>query len=257
MPDPIIRMQDVWFSFNGQPVLQQVNLRVPRGDFLVVIGPNGGGKTTLLKLMLGLLDPTRGTVAIFGESPNRVSQRIGYVPQNVHINRDFPVSVLDVVLMGRLKSGRGWSRHTRQDRAAAGQALERMRMWECRDRRIGELSGGQLQRVFIARALVSGPEVLRLDEAMASIDAQGRGEFYDMLKELNRTVTIVAASHDMMILSSQVKSVACVNRALYHHDSGEITREMLDEAYHCPVDLVAHGIPHRVLALHADKKEDE
>jgi len=257
MPELIIQMQDVWFYFSGQPVLQEVNLNVPRGDFLAVIGPNGGGKTTLLKLMLGLLNPTRGTVAVFGESPHRVSHRIGYVPQNVHINKDFPVSVLNVVLMGRLRTGRGWSRHTRQDRAAARQALEQMRLWGCRDRRIGELSGGQLQRVFIARALVSGPEVLFLDEAMASIDAQSRGEFYDILKELNREVTIVAVSHDMMILSRLVKSVACVNRALYHHDSGEITQEMLDAAYHCPVDLVAHGIPHRVLGLHADKMEEE
>jgi zinc transport system ATP-binding protein len=257
MPESIIQMRDVWFSFNGQPVLREVNLHVPRGDFLAVIGPNGGGKTTLLKLMLGLLCPTRGTVTVFEESPHRVSHRIGYVPQNVHINKDFPVSVLDVVLMGRLRTGRGWSRHTRQDRVAARQALEQMRLWGCRDRRIGELSGGQLQRVFIARALVSGPEVLFLDEAMASIDAQSRGEFYDILKELNRTVTIVAVSHDMMILARQVKSVACVNRELYHHDSGEITQEMLDAAYHCPVDLVAHGIPHRVLGMHADKKEDE
>lgn len=257
MPETIIQMEDVWFSFNGQPVLREVNLRVPQDDFLVVIGPNGGGKTTMLKLMLGLLNPTRGTVSVFGEPPSRVSHRIGYVPQNVHINKEFPVSVLDVVLMGRLRSSRGWSWHTRQDRVAAQQVLEQMRLWGCRGRRIGELSGGQLQRVFIARALVSGPEILFLDEAMASIDAQGRGEFYDILKELNRTVTIVAVSHDMMILSKQVKSVACVNRELHHHDSGEITQEMLDAAYHCPVDLVAHGIPHRVLSVHADKREDE
>jgi zinc transport system ATP-binding protein len=128
-----------------------------------------------------------------------------------------------------------------------------MRIWEYRDRRIGELSGGELQRAFIARALVSGPEALFLDEAMASIDAQSRGEFYDALEELNRTVTIVAVSHDMMILSSHVKSVACVNRELYHHDSGEITQTMLDQVYHCPVDLVAHGVPHRVLSKHADE----
>ncbi len=256
MAKPIIQVNDVWFSFNGQPVLRGVNLAVPQGDFLVVIGPNGGGKTTLLKLMLGLLRPSRGTVAVFGESPDRVSQRIGYVPQNVHINQHFPVSVLDVVLMGRLRSGRGWSRHTREDRAAAREALEKMGVWGCREKRIGELSGGQLQRVFIARALVSGPEVLFLDEAMASIDAQSRGEFYDALSELNRTMTIVAVSHDLMILSSHVKSVACVNLDLHHHDSGEITQELLDKAYHCPVDLVAHGIPHRVLGRHGERGED-
>ncbi|MBN1662040.1 MAG: ABC transporter ATP-binding protein [Deltaproteobacteria bacterium] len=253
--ETIVDVQDVWFSFNGQLVLRQATLTVPRGDFLVVIGPNGGGKTTLLKLMLGLLKPNRGTVRIFGQPPEQAAHRCGYVPQNVYINKTFPVSVLDVVLMGRLRSGKGWSYHARQDRIAAEKALEKMKMWTHRERRIGDLSGGQLQRVFIARALVSNPEILFLDEAMAGIDTQSRGEFYDILKELNRTVTIVAVSHDMMILSSHVKSVACINRELFHHDSGEITQEMMDFAYHCPVDLVAHGIPHRVLSRHEHEKE--
>ncbi len=253
MVEPIIEVNGVWYAFNGQPVLKDVDLTVLPGDFLVVIGPNGGGKTTLLKLMLGLLEPTRGTVRVFGQSPAKAAHRIGYVPQNVHINKTFPISVLDVVLMGRLRTGRGWSRHTRQDRKSAQAALEQVGIWELQERRIGELSGGQLQRVFIARALVSKPEILFLDEAMASIDAQSRSEFYETLAELNRTVTIVAVSHDLMILSSHVKSVACINRDLHYHDSGEITQEMLDAAYHCPVDLVAHGIPHRVLCRHEDK----
>ncbi|NLI81139.1 MAG: metal ABC transporter ATP-binding protein [Deltaproteobacteria bacterium] len=256
MAENIIEVSGVWFYFNGHPVLQDVNLKVPRGDFLVVIGPNAGGKTTLLKVMLGLLQPSRGSVRVFGLPPAKAAHRIGYVPQNVHINKTFPVTVLDVVLMGRLRSGKGWSRNSRQDLAAAQAVLERMGVWEVRDRRIGELSGGQLQRVFIARALVSGPEVLFLDEAMASIDAQSRGEFYDALDELNRTVTIVAVSHDMMILSRHVKSVACVNRELHHHDSAEITQGMLDATYRCPVDLVAHGLPHRVLCRHEDKRRD-
>jgi zinc transport system ATP-binding protein len=256
MAEIIIEVRGVWFAFNGQPVLEDVSLAVPRGDFMIVIGPNGGGKTTLLKLMLGLLEPARGTVRVFGQPPRKAAHRIGYVPQNVHINQTFPVSVMDVVLMGRLRVGKGWSRHTRQDHQAAQAALEQMKVWEFRRRRIGELSGGQLQRVFIARALVSGPEVLFLDEAMASIDAQSRAEFYDALTELNRTVTIVAVSHDMMILASHVKSVACVNRDLHYHDSGEITQEMLDAAYRCPVDLVAHGVPHRVLCRHENTSDD-
>ena len=256
MTEPVIDVRDVWFAFDGQPVLEGVNLAVAPGDFLIVIGPNGGGKTTLLKLMLGLLQPGRGTVRVFGLPPHQVAHRIGYVPQNVHINKSFPVSVMDVVLMGRLRGHRGWSRHTREDQLAAQAALDQMRVWEHRRRRIGELSGGQLQRVFIARALVSKPEILFLDEAMASIDAQTRGEFHEILQELNRSVTIVAVSHDMMALSHHATSVACVNRGLHYHDSGEITQPMLDAAYACPVDLVAHGIPHRVLGLHEGKGHD-
>jgi len=252
MADPVVEVEDLWFSFNGQTVLREVNLTVPQGDFLVLIGPNGGGKTTLLKLMLGLLKPDRGVVRVFSQQPGHAAQRIGYVPQNVNVNKTFPVSVHDVVLMGCLRTGKLWSRYTRGDRIAAQAALERMRVWEYRDRRIGELSGGQLQRVFIARALVSGPDALFLDEAMASVDAQSRREFYETMKELNRSVTIVAVSHDLMILSSQVKSVACVNQQLHYHDSGEITQEMLDAAYHCPVELVAHGVPHRVLSQHEE-----
>ena len=111
MPETIIEVRDVWFSFNGQPVLREANLNVPRGDFLVIIGPNGGGKTTLLKLILGLLKPDRGTVSVFGQTPEKAAHRVGYVPQNVHVNKTFPVSVFDVVLMGRLRKGRGWSHH--------------------------------------------------------------------------------------------------------------------------------------------------
>jgi zinc transport system ATP-binding protein len=250
MAEPIVEIIDLWFSFNGQPVLQAVNLTISRGDYLVIFGPNGGGKTVLLKLMLGLLKPSRGTIRVFGEPPGKAAHRIGYVPQNVHVNKDFPVSALDVVLMGRLRHGRGWSGFSRIDRTAAREALEIMKVWDIRAHRIGELSGGQLQRVFIARALVGEPECLFLDEPMASIDTYSRGEFYELLKELNKRVTIVTVSHDLMVLSSHVKSVACVNRELHYHDSGEMTQEMLDQVYHCPVDLVAHGMPHRVLLRH-------
>lgn len=206
-----------------------------------------------MKLILGLLRPDRGTIRVFGLPPGKAAHRIGYVPQNVHINREFPISVLDVVLMGRLRRGRGWSRYSREDRQAAREALDRMGVWDLRRRRIGELSGGQLQRVFIARALVGEPECLFLDEAMAAIDASGRGEFYELLKTLNQRMTIVSVSHDLMVLSSHVKAVACVNRELHYHGAGELTPEMLDRVYHCPVDLVAHGIPHRVFPRHKDR----
>jgi zinc transport system ATP-binding protein len=253
MTDPIIEIKDLWFSYNSIPVLEAVNLQVNRGDFLALLGPNGGGKTTLLKLMLGILKPTRGTVHVFATPPRESSHRLGYMPQHINVNQSFPISVLDAVLMGRLRPGRGWSRYTRKDKMAAEQALKRVEMWEYRNRRAGELSGGQAQRVFIARALVAEPEAILLDEPTASVDTKHQTDLFDILKELNETVTIVVVSHDVGIISSHVKSVACVNQQVYYHDGAEITGEMIDLAYQCcPVDLVAHGLPHRVLQTHEE-----
>jgi zinc transport system ATP-binding protein len=227
---------------------------VNRGDFVAFLGPNGGGKTTLLKLMLGLLTPDRGTILVFGERPGESSHRIGYMPQHLHFNQSFPISVLDSVLMGRLRPGRGWSRYTRRDKMAAQLALERVEMWQFRNRRVGNLSGGQQQRVFIARALVDEPEVLFLDEPTASVDTKHQTDLFDILKELNDTVTIVVVSHDVGIVSSHVRSVACVNQQVFVHDDSEITEEMLEMAYQCcPVEIVAHGLPHRVLQKHEEE----
>lgn len=258
MDNVIIEIRNLWFAFNGYPVLENVTLDVKKGDFLAMIGPNGGGKTTLLKLMLGLLSPNEGTIRIFGVTPSEASYRIGYVPQDVHINKQFPVSALDVVLMGKLKPGKGWSRYSRKDRIDAHKALDRMEMGTFNERRIGELSGGQLQRVLIARALITRPDILFLDEPTASIDTKGQREFYNLLKELNQTITIIVVSHDLMVLSGYVKSVACVNQHLHYHGQAEVTGEMIETMYHCsveevcPVELIAHGLPHRVLKTHGD-----
>ena len=256
MSDNIIEIQNLNFSYNSQPVLVDVNLAVIQGDFIAMIGPNGGGKTTLLKLMLGLLKADSGTLRIFRKHPQDVSHRIGYVPQDVHINKNFPVSALDVVLMGRLRPGRGWSRPSREDRMAALEALKLVEMEKFGDHRIGDLSGGQKQRVFVARALVTDPHLLFLDEPTASIDTKGQGEFYSLLKELNKTITIIIVSHDLMVISGYVKSVACVNRRFHYHGHAELTGEMVEMMYHCtaedtcPVELIAHGVPHRVLHKH-------
>ena len=251
MSSPVIEVHGLWFSFNGNPVLEDVNLTIHPRDFLAVIGPNGGGKTTLLKLMLGLLEPDRGTVRVFGHSPREAAGSIGYVPQEIDINKGFPISVRDVVLMGRMRGGGGWRRFSRPDKIAARQALERVEMWEYRKRRIGELSGGQRQRVFMARALVGEPKILFLDEPTASVDQKGQTDFYALLKELNENVTVVVVSHDLMVLSSYIKSVACVSQQVFFHDAPEITKDMLEMAYHCPVELIAHGVPHRVLPKHS------
>lgn len=256
--NPIVDINQLQFSYNGKPVLEDVNLTIRKGDFTAVIGPNGGGKTTLLKLMLGILKPDRGTVQVDGKTPQKASPGIGYVPQNVHLNRSFPVTAVDVVLMGKLGAKNRWWRHSADHHKEAMAALERLDMAGFANKRIGMLSGGQRQRVFIARALAARPKLLLLDEPTASIDTKGQAEFYHFLKQLNREITILVVSHDLLVISSYVKSVACVNRRLHFHDQAEITGEMLESMYPCsveevcPVELVAHGLPHRVLKEHDD-----
>jgi len=250
MSKPVIEIKNLWFSLNGEPVLQEVNFSLFHKEFLAMIGPNGGGKTTLLKLILGLLKADRGEIRVLGQNPRQAAHRIGYVPQDIHINKNFPISVLDVVLMGRLRSGVSWSHHKKDDRSTAQAALGKVEMEQLKDRHIDELSGGQRQRVFIARALVTEPEILILDEPTASVDTKGQTEIFTILKDLNKKITILVVSHDLLALSSYIKSVACVNRRVHYHEAAEVTEEMLEMAYQCPVELIAHGLPHRVLREH-------
>jgi zinc transport system ATP-binding protein len=259
MDTPIIDIDHLWFSYNGQVVLREVNLEIFPGDFVALIGPNGGGKTTLLKLMLGLLKPQSGTIRVFGRSPRKASRQIGYVPQDVHINRSFPVTALDVVLMGLIHIDGAGNAAERRRKAMA--ALAQMEMADFAHRRIGSLSGGQRQRVFIARALVAEPRLLLLDEPTASIDSKGQTDFYRILKSLNQSITILVVSHDLMAISTYIKSVACVNKSLHYHHQAEITAEMFDAMYPgtaeeaCPIELVAHGlVPHRVLKEHPEER---
>lgn len=246
-----IIVENVSFSYNSSTVLENVSFSVKEKEFLALIGPNGGGKTTLIKLLLGLLKPDSGKIRIYGLPPEKASHRLGYVPQYLAFNKAFPISVLDVVLMGRLRfHGRG--RPSGSDREAAMQALGEMDMKEYRDRRIDDLSGGQRERVFIARALATDPDVLVLDEPTASLDTAGRTDLYARLREINKTKTILLVTHDMMVLSSYVTAVACVNRNVHYHDDAEITQGMMESGYHCPVELIAHGVPHRILKTHED-----
>lgn len=258
----IIEIKGVSFSYNGQPVLEDVNLTVKRGNFVAMIGPNGGGKTTLLKLLLGLLKPDKGIISVLGMPAGSASHRIGYVPQNVRINPSFPITVLDVVLMGKLNPKKRWRANSADDRKEALDILGQLEIDDLAGKKIGELSGGQRQRVFIARALITRPRLLMLDEPTASIDTRGQADFYRMLKSLNSEVTILVVSHDLMVISTYVKSVACVNRHLHYHDQAEITGDMMEIMYPCtddevcPVEVVAHGLPHRVLKTHEKVHDD-
>ncbi len=245
-----VELRNVSFSYNNTEVLKEVTFSIPERDFLALMGPNGGGKTTLLKICVGLLKPITGTVKIFGKDPNSVRNLIGYVPQEINPNRSFPITVFDVVSMGRLANKKFIKRLDAKDFEKIEETLKKVHLWTLKDRKIGELSGGQRQRAFIARALVSEPRILFMDEPTASVDPAFQTELYELLKDLNQEITIVVVSHDLSVLSSYVKSVACVNGRVYYHPSAELTEHTIQKVYHCPVELIAHGIPHRVLKSH-------
>lgn len=250
----VISLEGVWAGYNGEVVLEGINLSVKQQDFVGIIGPNGGGKTTLLRVMLGLIRHTRGRVRILGQSVTQGRRFIGYVPQQVDVDRDFPVNVWDVALMGRLGRRGLLRRYTQEDRRAVTRVLQQVEMLDLKDRPTGELSTGQRQRVYIARALATEPKILFLDEPTASVDSRVTTSIYELLQRLNEHITILLVSHDMSAISSYVKTVGCLNRRLFYHESKEITPEMLEGAYHCPVDLIAHGVPHRVFAPHFEEE---
>jgi len=255
MSEEVIRLDDVWVKYGDLTILEEINLSVQNLDFLGIIGPNGGGKTTLLKVILGLIKPTRGNVKVLGNPPEKSRRFIGYVPQITQFDRNFPVTVLDVVLMGRLGRKGLLGKYGEEDRKVAYKALESVEMLEFEDKQVGKLSGGELQRVLLARALASDPKILLLDEPTASIDEPTKTELYELLKNLNREITIILVSHDIGVISSYVDKIACLNRRLFYHGSKEIDRETIEKTYQCPVDLIAHGVPHRVLRKHKEKVE--
>ncbi|MCQ8893759.1 MAG: ABC transporter ATP-binding protein [Methanolinea sp.] len=243
-----MEVRNVSYWRGKEQVLNNVSLVVREGDFYALIGPNGGGKTTLLKIILGLYAPSSGTVRIWGEPPWKGRERIGYVPQFRTFDFSYPITVREMVLSGRLSRICGaWKRFTTADRRAVEEVLERLALAPLADRPIASLSGGEQQRAILARALVGKPDILLLDEPTVFIDAPTEVQFFDLLDDLRESLTILLVSHDIGVISRRVTRVACLNRTLHTHDTPEITEDMLEATYHCPVDLIAHGLPHRVL----------
>ncbi|MFH1127360.1 MAG: ABC transporter ATP-binding protein [archaeon] len=253
--DAAVSLDGVTVKFGDVVALDGVNLTIYENDFLGIIGPNGAGKTTIFKVILGLIRPSSGDVRIYGRSPLLNRSMIGYVPQHCNFDRQFPASVLDTVMMGRMGKGL-FKRFDDEDRRIALDALKTVGVHDLWDRKVGELSGGQVQRVLVARALATEPKILLLDEPTASVDTSVESGFYELLLKLNKRMTIVLVSHDIGAISVYVNKIACVNQKLFYHDDKEITSEVLSKTYKCPVELIAHGVPHRVLDMHQKKKRE-
>lgn len=240
-----IELENVSVYYDNVCALKDIILKVKEKEFLGIIGPNGGGKTTLIKVLLGLIKPSTGTVK------TKEDITMGYVPQFTFFNRQFPVNVIDVILMGKLrKPMRLFHKFAALDVEKADIIMEQLGILELRNRQIKQLSGGQLQKVLMARALAVEPRVLLLDEPTASIDAHYTTEIYEILKKINQQVTIVLITHDIGAISTYVDSIACLNRELFYHEDAKLTDNSIQKVYGCPIDLIAHGLPHRILKQH-------
>lgn len=235
----VIQFEGVDFSYNGEPALVDVNLNIHEREMIGIIGPNGGGKTTLLRLILGLLKPDRGKIKVFGAAPEDSSHRLGYVPQHMQFDSRFPVSVLDVVLMGVVgKSGLG--PFSRKKIEPAEEALEAVEMLGYRKSSFAELSGGQRQRVLIARALASSPDMLLFDEPTANVDTSAGENLYHILERLNQRMTILVVSHDIGFVNHHISSVVCVNHRVQVHPTSELAGQNIIDLYGNDMALIRH-----------------
>lgn len=235
----ILEIKDLNFSYEKEVILKDISLGMKEGDFLAIIGPNGGGKSTLLKLILGILTPMSGDIMLFNDSFRENLSRIGYVPQNTNINIDFPIKVIDVVLMGYTESKKKLFGYSKAEIQKAMEVLEQVGISSLAQNKIGSLSGGQRQRVMIARAICNNPKLLILDEPTASIDSMGQKQIYELLKKLNTTISIIVVSHDISVILSYASSVAYINRSLVYHQLAQYKDRVIKENEHfCEVELL-------------------
>lgn len=248
-----VSIQNLSVFYGDNCALSDVCLDVEKGDYLGIIGPNGGGKTTLLKAVLGLVPISTGSIEIYGKKRGNTRRLVGYVPQITSVEKSFPITVHEVVMTGRLNP---WltifHKYSARDCSNVDELLERVGILKLKNRLVSQLSGGEFQKMLIARALAVNPKLLLLDEPAASVDASSRSQIYELLGELNTDMTIILVTHDLVAVSSQVKSLACLNRKLVYHGDTKIDEEVVQKLYGCPIDLIAHGVPHRVLKEHGE-----
>ena len=247
--EAIVSLKNVSVKYDDTTALESVSLDIYPTDFLGIIGPNGGGKTTLVKAILGAVAHS-GEVEYSPTLFERKHRLIGYLPQLSDFDKSFPISVIEVVMSG-LQAEKGFfSRYTKTDRQKAMELLEMAGIADIAERQISEISGGQMQRALLCRAVILNPKLLILDEPTNFVDNKFENELYTLLRRLNERMAIVMVSHDLGTITSVVKSIVCVNRSVHRHDSNIITAEQL-ENYHCPIQIISHGhIPHTVLEHH-------
>lgn len=236
---PDIALENVNFSYNHELILDNVNLSISGREFIGIIGPNGGGKTTLLRLILGLLTPDSGTVRVFGQPPEKVRNRIGYVPQHLQFDQHFPATVFDIVQMGRVGHSR-FGRISKEGKQVAEDALAAVELSEYKKRSFAGLSGGQRQRVLIARALASDPQLLLFDEPTANVDSSSGEKLYRILAELNKRMTILVVSHDIGFVHHHITSVACVNHQVVIHPTSSLNGRNIIDMYGHDLSLIRH-----------------
>lgn len=239
-PDNEIRVENITFSYDKDIVINNAHFHIKKGSFTSFVGPNGGGKSTMAKLLLGLLTPNSGYISIFGKSPIEARGEIGYVPQYTNFDLNFPINIRDVVLMGTMKKGKLF--YSSKDKHEVKSALEKVGLEGMEKRHFSMLSGGQRQRVLIARAIVSNPKVLILDEPTSSIDKVTENNLYELLFELNNKMTIILISHDLNFVSENIEKVICMNRDVKIHPTGNLKSVDIDRLFDRPVKIVDHKI---------------
>lgn len=240
MSNSVIDIQNVSFSYSDVKVLEDISLQIMEDEFIGIIGPNASGKSTLLKLILGLIKPDTGTIKILHSEVDNLSGLIGYVPQHITFSRDFPITVLEAVLLGHVTNGSLFFNYTSAQKESALAALKAFEIVNLVDRQLGSLSGGQLQRVLIARALVCQPEILILDEPTANVDLKSEENIFSLLKNYSEHMTIIVVSHDVAFISAYVDRVACLNKTLVCHNTASISGKMIEDLYDTPIKMINH-----------------
>ena len=236
----VIKICDLHFSYGNPVILEDIQLDIKANEFVGMVGPNGSGKTTLLKIILGLLDPDKGSVEVLGKQPHQAVKEIGYMPQFTAFSRDFPINVEETVLMGRLGNTSSIGFFSKKDKQLVGESMEAVEILDLKKRSIGSLSGGQLQRVLIARARACNQKIMILEEPTANVDMKAEKDIFDLLKKLNKKITIIVVTHDIGFISQYITKVACINRTLICHRTSELTGETIENLYGTHVHMVHH-----------------